>query len=170
MNLGTVGFLMNEWQLHGLNARLDAARPFKVTPLQCTITGSDGRIHVLPAINEVSVLRETRQTAKLEVTVNNRVVLPELAATAYWWRPRPDRPPIISPRRGPILPLGSNLLALTPISPFRPRRWRGAILPEKARISIGPSIPTSAPSPPSPISARFAMSPASMSASTGPAN
>ena len=136
MNLGTVGFLMNEWQLHGLNARLDMARPFKVTPLQCTITGSDGRIHVLPAINEVSVLRETRQTAKLEVTVNNRVVLPELACDGILVATPAGSTAYNFSAQGPILPLGSNLLALTPISPFRPRRWRGAILPEKARISI----------------------------------
>ena len=79
MNLGTVGFLLNEWRPHGLEERLARARPFVVTPLAITVTGIDGRVHHLPAINEVSLLRETRQTAKLEVLVNDRIVLPELA-------------------------------------------------------------------------------------------
>ncbi|MBM6575260.1 NAD kinase [Microvirga sp. SRT01] len=136
MNLGTVGFLMNEWRRHGLEGRLEQARPFKVTPLQCTVTGSDGRIHSMPAINEVSLLRETRQTAKLEVIVNDRIVLPELACDGILVATPAGSTAYNFSAQGPILPLGSNLLALTPISPFRPRRWRGAILPDKARIAI----------------------------------
>ncbi len=136
MNLGTVGFLMNEWRRHGLEGRLEQARPFKVTPLQCTVTGADGRIHTMPAINEVSLLRETRQTAKLEVMVNDRIVLPELACDGILVATPAGSTAYNFSAQGPILPLGSNLLALTPISPFRPRRWRGAILPDKARIAI----------------------------------
>ena len=79
MNLGTVGFMMNEWRRQDLDDRLDRAKAFRVTPLTMTAVGIDGRVHTLPAINEVSLLRETRQTAKLEVTVNDRIVLPELA-------------------------------------------------------------------------------------------
>jgi NAD+ kinase len=134
MNLGTVGFLMNEWRLHGLVDRLDRAKAFKVTPLLVTVTGIDGRIHQMPAINEVSVLRETRQTAKIEVMVNDRVVLPELACDGILAATPAGSTAYNLSAHGPILPLGSNLLALTPISPFRPRRWRGAILPDKARI------------------------------------
>ena len=136
MNLGTVGFLMNEWRRHGLQERLARARPFQVTPLQMTATAVDGRICTLPAINEVSLLRETRQTAKLEVRVNDRVVLPELACDGILCATPAGSTAYNLSAQGPILPLGSGMLALTPISPFRPRRWRGAILPEKARISI----------------------------------
>ncbi|WP_445192982.1 NAD kinase [Sphingomonas sp. Tas61C01] len=134
MNLGTVGFLMNEWRRHGLVDRLERAKAFKVTPLLVTVTGIDGRIHQMPAINEVSVLRETRQTAKIEVMVNDRVVLPELACDGILAATPAGSTAYNLSAHGPILPLGSNLLALTPISPFRPRRWRGAILPDKARI------------------------------------
>ncbi|KQU55669.1 NAD kinase [Sphingomonas sp. Leaf339] len=136
MNLGTVGFLMNEWRRHGLEERLARARPFQVTPLQMTATGIDGRIHTLPAINEVSLLRETRQTAKLEVMVNGRVVLPELACDGILCATPAGSTAYNLSAHGPILPLGAGLLALTPISPFRPRRWNGAILRDQARISL----------------------------------
>jgi NAD+ kinase len=136
MNLGTVGFLMNEWRHHGLDDRLTRAKSFKVTPLQMTATGIDGRVHQMPAINEISLLRETRQTANLEVTVNDRVVLPQLACDGILVATPAGSTAYNLSAQGPILPLGSALLALTPISPFRPRRWRGAILPDKARIAI----------------------------------
>ena len=136
MNLGTVGFLMNEWRQHGLEDRLARAKPFVVTPLTMTAVGIDGRTHTLPAINEVSLLRETRQTAKLEVTVNDRIVLPELACDGLLAATPAGSTAYNLSAQGPILPLGSALVALTPISPFRPRRWRGAILPDKARIGI----------------------------------
>ena len=136
MNLGTVGFRMNEWRPHGLDDRLARAKPFKVTPLGMTATGVDGRVHTMPAINEVSLLRETRQTAKLEVTVNGRVVLPELACDGILAATPAGSTAYNLSAHGPILPLGSALIALTPISPFRPRRWRGAILPDKARIGL----------------------------------
>jgi len=136
MNLGTVGFLMNEWRRHGLDDRLARTKPFKVSPLVMTAETIDGQIVTLPAINEVSLLRETRQTAKLEVTVNDRVVLPELACDGILIATPAGSTAYNLSAQGPILPLGSALLALTPISPFRPRRWRGAILPDKARIGL----------------------------------
>lgn len=136
MNLGTVGFLMNDWRLDGLEARLARARPFRVSPLTMTAETITGERRVLPAINEVSLLRETRQTAKLEVTVNDRVVLPELVCDGLLVATPAGSTAYNLSANGPILPLGSKLLALTPISPFRPRRWRGAILPERARIGI----------------------------------
>ncbi|MBN2971663.1 NAD kinase [Roseomonas aeriglobus] len=136
MNLGTVGFLMNEWRLDGLDRRLARAKPFKVSPLTMTATTIDGQTKVLPAINEVSLLRETRQTAKLEVTVNDRIVLPELVCDGILAATPAGSTAYNLSANGPILPLGSAMIALTPISAFRPRRWRGAILPEKARISI----------------------------------
>lgn len=136
MNLGTVGFLMNEWRHHGLDERLSRAKAFKVTPLLMTATGIDGRVHTLSAINEVSLLRETRQSARLEVTVNDRIVLPELSCDGILTATPAGSTAYNFSAQGPILPLGSALIALTPISPFRPRRWRGAILPDKTRISI----------------------------------
>jgi NAD+ kinase len=136
MNLGTVGFLMNEWRSHGLDGRLERTKAFKVVPLSMTATTISGEVHALPAINEVSLLRETRQTAKLEVTVNDRVVLPELACDGILVATPAGSTAYNLSAQGPILPLGSNMLALTPISPFRPRRWRGAILPDKARIRL----------------------------------
>lgn len=136
MNLGTVGFMMNEWRRHGLDERLRRAKSFQVTPLQMTATGVDGRVHTLPAINEVSLLRETRQTARLEVRVNDRVVLDELSCDGILVATPAGSTAYNLSANGPILPLGSNLVTLTPISAFRPRRWRGAILPDKARIEL----------------------------------
>lgn len=136
MNLGTVGFLMNEWRLGGLEDRLARTRPFKVTPLEMKAETVDGEIRHLPAINEVSLLRETRQTAKLEVSVNDRIVLPELVCDGILAATPAGSTAYNLSANGPILPLGSALLALTPISPFRPRRWRGAILPDRARVSL----------------------------------
>ncbi|VVT06178.1 NAD kinase [Sphingomonas sp. EC-HK361] len=136
MNLGTVGFLMNEWRPHDIDSRLERAKAFKVTPLLMTATGIDGRIHRLPAINEVSLLRETRQTAKIEITVNDRIVLEELACDGILVATPAGSTAYNLSAQGPILPLGSGMVALTPISPFRPRRWRGAILPDKARVSL----------------------------------
>ncbi|HEX8300178.1 NAD kinase [Sphingomonas sp.] len=136
MNLGTVGFLMNDWRLEGLDERLARAKPFRVSPLNMTATTLDGEVVVLPAINEVSLLRETRQTAKLEITINDRVVLAELVADGILVATPAGSTAYNLSVQGPILPLGSAMLAMTPISPFRPRRWRGAILPEKTRIGI----------------------------------
>jgi NAD+ kinase len=134
MNLGTVGFLMNEWRLERLEQRIDAAKPFKVNPLRMKVTTIDGEEFSLPAINEVSLLRETRQTAKLEVSVNDRVVMPELVCDGVLIATPAGSTAYNLSAQGPILPLGSGLVALTPISPFRPRRWRGAILPESTRV------------------------------------
>jgi len=134
MNLGTVGFLMNEWRLERLAERIQAAKTFKVNPLRMHVTTVDNEDISLPAINEVSLLRETRQTARIEVSVNERVVLPELVCDGVLVATPAGSTAYNLSAHGPILPLGSSLIALTPISPFRPRRWRGAILPEKTRV------------------------------------
>lgn len=136
MNLGTVGFLMNEWDRDRLDARLERAKAFKVTPLKMTARTVGGETLVKSAINEVSLLRETRQTAKLEVTVNDRIVISELACDGILAATPAGSTAYNLSANGPILPLGSGMVALTPISAFRPRRWRGAILPEKTRITI----------------------------------
>ncbi|PZU11361.1 MAG: NAD kinase [Sphingobium sp.] len=134
MNLGTVGFLMNEWRLERLEQRLQNAKSFKVNPLRMTVDTVDGERFSIPAINEVSLLRETRQTAKLEVEVNGRAVLPELVCDGVLVATPAGSTAYNLSAHGPILPLGCGLVALTPISPFRPRRWRGAILPETTSI------------------------------------
>lgn len=136
MNLGTVGFLMNEWRLERLEQRIAAAKEFKVNPLRMTVMTVDGEDISLPAINEVSLLRETRQTARIEVSVNGRVALPELVCDGVLVATPAGSTAYNLSAHGPILPLGSGLMALTPISPFRPRRWRGAILPESTRVSF----------------------------------
>lgn len=136
MNLGTVGFLMNEWRAEGIDERIARAKCFSVSPLRMVAETIDGQRIELPAINEVSLLRETRQTAKLEVSLNDRIVLPELVCDGVLVSTPAGSTAYNLSAQGPILPLGSGLLAVTPISPFRPRRWRGAILPDTARISI----------------------------------
>jgi NAD+ kinase len=136
MNLGTVGFLMNEWRLDALHDRLSRARAFSVTPLRMEAETIDGERFTNPAINEVSLLRETRQTAWIEVSVDGRVVLPELVCDGVMAATAAGSTAYNLSAQGPILPLGSGLVALTPISAFRPRRWRGAILPETARITF----------------------------------
>ncbi|WP_242123058.1 NAD kinase [Sphingobium sp. Sx8-8] len=145
MNLGTVGFLMNEWRLERLEQRIEAAKPFKVNPLRMTVDTVDGERFSIPAINEVSLLRETRQTAKLEVKVNDRAVLPELVCDGVLVATPAGSTAYNLSAHGPILPLGSALVALTPISPFRPRRWRGAILPENTVIQFSVLDPVKRP-------------------------
>lgn len=136
MNRGTIGFLMNEWRIDAFAARLARAKPFTVTPLVAEIVTMTGERHILPAINEISLLRETRQTAKIEVMVDGRSMLPELVCDGVLVATPAGSTAYNLSAHGPILPLDSAMLALTPISPFRPRRWRGAIVPERTRITF----------------------------------
>lgn len=136
MNRGTIGFLMNGWALHDLPGRLQRAKSFSVRPLTTEITTISGQKFTLPAINEVSLLRETRQAAKLEISVNGRAVIPELICDGILVSTPAGSTAYNLSANGPILPLDSSLLALTPISPFRPRRWKGAILPDRYVIRI----------------------------------
>jgi len=136
MNRGTVGFLMNEWRLDGLVGRLERAKAFSVAPLEMTATTVSGETFSHHAINEVSLLRETRQTAWIEVTVNGRVVLPELVCDGVLVATPAGSTAYNLSAQGPILPLNSKLVALTPISPFRPRRWRGALISDDLKIGF----------------------------------
>jgi NAD+ kinase len=136
MNRGTIGFLMNSWDVHDLPRRLQRAKSFSVRPLTTDITTISGQKFTLPAINEVSLLRETRQAAKLEISVNGRAVIPELICDGILVSTPAGSTAYNLSANGPILPLDSSLLALTPISPFRPRRWKGAILPDRYVIRI----------------------------------
>lgn len=134
MNRGTVGFLMNDWRLDRLAERIETAKPIRVTPLSMAVTTVTGEIAVSAAINEVSLLRETRQTAKIEISVNGRVALAELACDGVLVATPAGSTAYNLSAGGPILPLAAKMLVLTPISPFRPRRWSGAILPDDTCI------------------------------------
>ncbi len=134
MNRGTVGFLMNAYEPTGLSRRLASAVPIVLHPLRMiatTITGK--RIEGL-AINEVSLLRETRQTAKIAIAVDGKQRLDELVCDGVMVATAAGSTAYNLSAYGPIIPLGSSLLALTPISAFRPRRWRGALLPQTAKV------------------------------------
>ena len=137
LNRGTVGFLMNRFR-HGKSVieRVARATHVSVAPLvmhAVTQRGEEFRYH---AINEVSLLRETRETAKIEVRVNGKVRMTELAGDGVLVATPAGSTAYNMSVNGPILPLGSRLMAMTPISPFRPRRWRGAILPDNAKVSF----------------------------------
>ena len=136
MNRGTVGFLMNEWRLDRLADRIADAKAIRVAPLEMRATTVSGTTFTHAAINEVSLLRETRQTAKIEISVNGRVALPELACDGVLVATPAGSTAYNLSARGPILPLQAKMLALTPISPFRPRRWSGAILPDDTAICL----------------------------------
>lgn len=135
LNLGTVGFLMNrELHSHRVLERLAKARPIAVSPLKMEAITQGGERASFYAINEVSLLREGRQTAKIEITVSEKVRIKELSADGVLLATPVGSTAYNYSASGPILPLDSQTLALTPISPFRPRRWRGAILPDRSRV------------------------------------
>lgn len=136
MNRGTFGFLMNEWRLDRLAERIAGAKHIKVAPLLMVAETIRGETWTHPAINEVSLLRETRQTAKIEISVDGRVVMPELVADGVLVATPAGSTAYNLSAHGPILPLAAKMLALTPISPFRPRRWSGAILPDDVAVRM----------------------------------
>lgn len=135
LNLGTVGFLMNKRRSRSnFLTRVNRSRAIAIAPLKMEAVTQDGTHHEFYAINEVSLLRETRQTAKIEVTVNETVRIKELACDGVLVATPAGSTAYNLSANGPILPLDSKMLALTPISAFRPRRWAGAILPDRSRI------------------------------------
>jgi NAD+ kinase len=136
MNRGSVGFLMNEFHADGLLERLDQAERSVVHPLLMVATDTTGTAHTARAINEVSLLRQTYQAAKLRISIDGKQRLAELIADGLLVSTPAGSTAYNLSADGPILPLDSSLLALTPISAFRPRRWRGALLPDRTRISI----------------------------------
>ena len=136
INRGTVGFLMNDWRVEHLPERIAGAKAIRVAPLEMVATTVGGEQFTYAAINEVSLLRETRQTAKIEISVNGRVALPELACDGVLVATPAGSTAYNLSAHGPILPLQAKMLALTPISPFRPRRWSGAILPDDTEVSF----------------------------------
>ncbi|GJD31995.1 NAD kinase [Methylobacterium adhaesivum] len=136
MNRGTVGFLMNEYREEGLLERLEHTKRSRLHPLLMEAVDTEGRRHRARALNEVYMLRQTHQTAKLRISVDGHVRLPELIADGVLAATPAGSTAYNLSVGGPILPLNARLLALTPISSFRPRRWHGALLPDHARIFI----------------------------------
>ena len=136
MHRGTVGFLMNEYRETRLRERLAAAQVTVIHPLLMRARDVAGRIHRHHAINEVSLFRQIYQAARLRVLIDGKVRLPELVADGVLLATPAGSTAYNLSVQGPIIPIGAPLLALTPISPFRPRRWRGALLPDRARVTI----------------------------------
>ena len=136
MHRGTVGFLMNEFGTHDLHARLAAARESVIHPLLMRARDAAGRVHRHRAINEVSLFRQSYQAARLRILVDGKVRLPALIADGVLLATPAGSTAYNLSVQGPIIPIDAPLLALTPISPFRPRRWRGALLPDRAKVTI----------------------------------
>ena len=135
MNLGSVGFLMNEYRTEDLPSRLAAAEKAEIHPLRMHAHSRKGVVEAL-AFNEVSLLRETRQAAKIRITVDGRPRISELICDGVLVSTPAGSTAYNLSAHGPILPIDAALLALTPISAFRPRRWRGALLDRTAKVEI----------------------------------
>lgn len=136
MHRGTVGFLMNDFHEQDLTARLDAAQTTVIHPLVMRATDASGKEREFHAINEVSIFRQSYQAAKLRILIDGKVRLEELAADGALVSTPAGSTAYNLSAQGPIIPINAPLLALTPISPFRPRRWRGALLPDRAQVTI----------------------------------
>lgn len=132
MHRGTVGFLMNRYDESGLMERLQRTTEVILYPLRMTAITADGKTHDALAVNEVSMLRQTRQAAKIKIFVDGKERLAEMVCDGVLVCTPAGSSAYNLSVHGPVLPLGANVLAMTPISAFRPRRWRGAILPHTA--------------------------------------
>lgn len=136
MNRGSVGFLLNDYVEDDLSERVAQAVATVIHPLQMDAWTEDGRVHSGLAINEVSLLRQTRQSAKLRIEVDGRVRMEELSCDGCLLATPAGSTAYNLSAHGPIIPLDANVLALTPISAFRPRRWRGALVPHKSKVAF----------------------------------
>lgn len=134
MNCGTVGFLMNMFDEEGLADRVAAAQPVTLHPLRMRADTVDGKTSEALAINEVSLLRESRQAAKIGISIDGVKRMEELVCDGVLLATPAGSTAYNLSAHGPIVPIGAQLLALTPISVFRPRRWRGALLPARAEV------------------------------------
>jgi NAD+ kinase len=134
MNRGTIGFLMNEYREDGLLDRLAAALPETIRPLEMETLDADGARLSALAINEVALWRQSYQTAKIRISIDGQVRLDELNCDGVMVATPAGSTAYNLSAHGPILPLDAPLLALTPVSPFRPRRWRGALVANKATV------------------------------------
>jgi len=136
MNRGSVGFLLNDYRENQLQERLEAAEITVIHPLRMNVRDVNRQTHEALAINEVSLFRQTHQAAKLRIAVDGTNRLDELICDGVLVSTPAGSTAYNLSAHGPILPITAPLLALTPISPFRPRRWRGALLPNQARVQI----------------------------------
>lgn len=134
MNCGTIGFLMNEYAEDDLPDRIDAAEETVIHPLRMRASTTEGAVHEALAINEVSLLRAGPQAAKLRISIDGRLRMEELVCDGALVSTPAGSTAYNYSAHGPILPIGADVLALTAMASFRPRRWRGAILPARARV------------------------------------
>ncbi len=136
MHRGTVGFLMNDYSLDNLVERITAAQITVIHPLLMRARDARGAVHEYHAINEVSLFRQNAQSANLRILIDGQERLAELIADGVLVSTPAGSTAYNLSVQGPIIPINAPLLALTPISPFRPRRWRGALLPDSAKVTI----------------------------------
>lgn len=136
MNRGSIGFLMNAYEEEDLIARLEKAQSADLHPLRMIAIDTNGEKHEALAINEVSVLRETRLASKIRIKVDNIERMSELISDGVLVATPAGSTGYNASAHGPIVPIGAELLALTPISAYRPRRWRGALLPQRSAVEI----------------------------------
>lgn len=136
MHRGTVGFLMNDFHVENLRERLAAAKTTVIHPLLMQARDAEDRVYDHYAFNEVSLFRQMYQAARLRILIDGKERLPELVADGVLIATPAGSTAYNLSAQGPIIPINAPLLALTPISPFRPRRWRGALLPDKAHITM----------------------------------
>ncbi len=134
MNRGSIGFLMNAYEPDVLMKRLESAKPVDLHPLQMTVTLANGSVETAEAINEVSLLRQTQQAAKIRIVINGVTRLEELICDGILVSTPAGSSAYNLSAHGPIVPIGSDILCVTPISAFRPRRWRGALLDHSAVV------------------------------------
>jgi NAD+ kinase len=145
MNLGTIGFLLNAYTIEGVEERIARAQSVVLHPLRMRARVGDGETIEAIGINEVSIYRETRQAAQLKIAIDGVTRLGELVCDGLLVATPAGSTAYNLSAHGPIIPLGAKLLALTPISPFRPRRWRGALLPSQSRFRIDTIDPAKRP-------------------------
>ena len=136
MNRGSVGFLMNDYEEDALEEALAAAKSVRINPLKMAAEDTGGQCHDALAINEVALFRETYQAAKIRILVDGEMRMSELICDGVLVATPAGSTAYNLSAQGPILPIHSRLMALTPISPFRPRRWRGAILPWETELEF----------------------------------
>ncbi|MCG8620852.1 MAG: NAD kinase [Proteobacteria bacterium] len=136
MNCGTIGFLMNAFQTDNLEARIAQAETVTIHPLIMRVVDEAGKSHTAHGINEVSVIRQSRQTAKMRISIDGKVRLDNMIGDGIIVATPAGSTAYNLSAYGPIIPLGAEVLAMTPVSPFRPRRWRGALLPITSHITI----------------------------------
>lgn len=136
MNLGTLGFLLNDYQVEGLPDRIKKAKKIVIHPLIMEVLDGRGKVHAEVGFNEIALLRETHSSAKLKILVNDELRIPELVCDGVMLSTPVGSTAYNLSAGGPILPLDANVLTLTPISAFRPRRWKGALLNEKSKVTF----------------------------------